>query len=139
MHTHNQVEGGWTELKGKVKECWGQINDDELRQFEGSVQELIGVIQRHTGEAREDIERRLRDLDEGVRPILARAAEAANQYAHSMGDTARESADRVRDNVAAGQIQARRMVRRHPVESVAVAFGVGVVAGVVIGLTVRPR
>ncbi len=32
-----QIEGGWTELKGKVKETWGEISDDELKAFEGNV------------------------------------------------------------------------------------------------------
>lgn len=52
-----QLKGNWNEVKGKLKQRWGQLTDDDLKYVEGKEDELIGRIQRRTGEAREQIER----------------------------------------------------------------------------------
>ena len=62
----DQIMGNWGELKGRVKQKWGQLNDDELRQAEGSFDQLVGLIQRKTGETRQQVEQSLRTLaDQG--------------------------------------------------------------------------
>jgi len=46
-------EGNWNEIKGKLREKWGQLTDDDLPQVRGDAEQIIGTIQRKTGEARE--------------------------------------------------------------------------------------
>jgi uncharacterized protein YjbJ (UPF0337 family) len=41
----NKVEGNWNQFKGKVKEKWGELTDDELDQIAGKRDILIGKIQ----------------------------------------------------------------------------------------------
>jgi uncharacterized protein YjbJ (UPF0337 family) len=53
------VQGSWRQLKGKVKEKWGQLTDDELDEFEGQTEQLAGFIQKRTGEARDSVQRQL--------------------------------------------------------------------------------
>ena len=55
----DQVEGAWRQLKGKVKEKWGQLTDDELDEYEGKTEQLAGLIQQRTGEARETVQEQL--------------------------------------------------------------------------------
>ena len=55
----DQIEGSWKQLKGKVKEKWGQLTDDELDEYEGKYEQLAGLIQQRTGEAREQVQRQL--------------------------------------------------------------------------------
>jgi uncharacterized protein YjbJ (UPF0337 family) len=52
-------EGRWDQLKGKVKQTWGDVTDDDLDVAEGNYDELIGRIKERTGETREQIEQRL--------------------------------------------------------------------------------
>ena len=139
MITEEQVQGGWTELKGAAKKKWGQLSDDELREFEGSVDEFIGLLQRKTGQARAEVEKWVSQADANVRPFIERTTEAARDYLHSTAEKASEGVDDLRQRVASGQADAEQMVRRHPTESVAVAFGAGVIAGVVVGLLTRSR
>ncbi|HEX6263378.1 MAG TPA: CsbD family protein [Actinomycetota bacterium] len=54
-----QFEGRWDQVKGKVKETWGDITDDELDQTEGKWEQLVGKIKAKTGESQEEIERKL--------------------------------------------------------------------------------
>jgi len=49
-------EGRWDQLKGRVKELWGQISDDDLAEAEGNYERVIGLIEERTGEQREAIE-----------------------------------------------------------------------------------
>lgn len=139
MVTQQQIDGGWTELKGKAKNTWGQLDDDELKQFEGSVDEFVGLIQRKTGEARAEIEKWVKDLDDNYRPYMQQAADTAREYVDATAEAAQQRVAEMRDQVAAGREQAEQMVKKRPTESVAVAFGAGIVAGVVVGLLTRSR
>lgn len=58
MNKH-QFEGKWHELKGKVKERWGDLTDDDFTQTEGRMEELAGRIQQRYGGTKQDIMREL--------------------------------------------------------------------------------
>ena len=45
----DQIEGNWKQFKGKVKEKWGQLTDDELDQAAGKRDQLIGFLQKRYG------------------------------------------------------------------------------------------
>jgi uncharacterized protein YjbJ (UPF0337 family) len=53
----DQVEGNWKQFKGKVKEKWGQLTDDELDKIGGRKDQLIGRLQAKYGYGREEAER----------------------------------------------------------------------------------
>ena len=53
----DQIEGTWKQLKGKIKERWGQLTDDQLDIVSGNWDRLSGLIQTHYGEAKEEAER----------------------------------------------------------------------------------
>ncbi len=57
-----QFKGNWNIVKGKAKQKWADLTDDDLRYEEGLEDELVGRIQARTGEAKEDVEKALRDL-----------------------------------------------------------------------------
>jgi uncharacterized protein YjbJ (UPF0337 family) len=57
--TKTKWEGRWDQLKGKVKQTWGNVTDDDLDVAEGNYDELIGRIKERTGETQEQIEDRL--------------------------------------------------------------------------------
>lgn len=50
------IKGNWKEIKGKVKQQWGKLTDDDLQQIDGKREELVGKIQAHYGYAREQAE-----------------------------------------------------------------------------------
>jgi len=53
----DRMEGNWKQLKGKVKEQWGKLTDDDLDVIAGKRDQLLGRIQQRHGLAREDAER----------------------------------------------------------------------------------
>ena len=59
------MEGNWKQIKGKVKEQWGKLTDDDLDVIEGKSDQLIGKIQERYGMAREEAEKQVRDFNRG--------------------------------------------------------------------------
>lgn len=45
----NRVEGNWKQIKGKIKEQWGELTDDDLDQIAGNRDQLEGKIQERYG------------------------------------------------------------------------------------------
>jgi uncharacterized protein YjbJ (UPF0337 family) len=63
-----QIKGDWNIAKGKIKQKWASLTDDDLQFIAGKEDELIGRIQKRTGAARENIERALEEfLDPSVK------------------------------------------------------------------------
>lgn len=62
MHT-DRIKGQWKEMKGKVKEKWGQLTDDDLTEIEGRRDQLIGRIQQRYGLERDRAEEQVRDFE----------------------------------------------------------------------------
>ena len=52
-----QMKGNWNITKGKLKQKWASLTEDDLRYQEGQEDELIGRIQKRTGQTREEVER----------------------------------------------------------------------------------
>ena len=59
----NKVEGNWNQFKGKVKEKWGELTDDELDQIAGKRDILIGKIQEKYGLAEDEAEKRIKEFE----------------------------------------------------------------------------
>jgi len=53
----DQVEGKWTECKGKVKEKWGKLTDDDLNVISGKRDQLVGRLQERYGTAKEEAQK----------------------------------------------------------------------------------
>ncbi len=53
------LKGRWNEVKGKVKEKWGRLTNDELDQIDGNTDQLIGALQQRYGLAQEEARKEL--------------------------------------------------------------------------------
>jgi uncharacterized protein YjbJ (UPF0337 family) len=56
-----EIKGDWNITKGKLKQKWAKLTDDDLQFVEGKKDELIGRIQKRTGETREAVEKALKE------------------------------------------------------------------------------
>lgn len=56
------LEGNWEEIKGKMKQYWGWMTDDDLRQIEGNQQEIFGKLQKHYGYGLDEAKKALNDF-----------------------------------------------------------------------------
>ena len=56
-----EIKGDWKITKGKLKQKWANLTDDELRFAEGKHDELLGRIQKRTGETLEVVEKAVKE------------------------------------------------------------------------------
>ena len=122
------IQGEWNHLCALARKRWSQLTEDDFRVQEQNIEQLIGRIQQKTGEGREAIEAFFSEVTSRGSSAVAHAAEAAGRYGHQVSDQIRERYDR-----------AEGLVRHHPSETVVTAFGIGLLAGLIIGLTIRSR
>jgi uncharacterized protein YjbJ (UPF0337 family) len=57
-----QFKGGWNEVKGKLKQKYGQLTDNDLTFAEGKDDELLGRLQKKLGKSKEDLRREIESL-----------------------------------------------------------------------------
>ncbi|WP_437228034.1 CsbD family protein [Planctomicrobium sp. SH661] len=55
----DQVEGNWEQFKGKVRQQWGKLTDNDLEQIKGKRTELAGRIQARYGAEKEKVEQEI--------------------------------------------------------------------------------
>ena len=56
-----EIKGDWNITKGKLKQRWAKLTDDDLQYVEGKQDELIGRIQKRTGETHEAVAKALKE------------------------------------------------------------------------------
>jgi uncharacterized protein YjbJ (UPF0337 family) len=54
------AEGKWEQLKGKAREQWGKLTNDDVDQIKGNMQQLVGKIQERYGRQRDEAEREVK-------------------------------------------------------------------------------
>jgi len=59
--TKLEIKGDWNLTKGKLKQKWAKLTDDDLQYIEGKQDELLGRLEKRTGETREAIEKALKE------------------------------------------------------------------------------
>lgn len=60
-----EMKGDWNITKGKLKQKWANLTDDDLQFVEGRQEELLGRIQKRTGETREAVEKAVKEYNAG--------------------------------------------------------------------------
>jgi uncharacterized protein YjbJ (UPF0337 family) len=56
------MKGNFTQLKGKIKQQWGKLTDDEIDQLEGNAEILAGKLQERYGYERDEAERQAKEF-----------------------------------------------------------------------------
>lgn len=58
------LKGNWNILKGKVRERWGKITDNDLEQIQGRSDQLLGTVQRAYGLSKDEAQRQIDAFEE---------------------------------------------------------------------------
>ena len=60
--TNLQIKGSWNEVKGKLKQKYGQLTDNDLTFADGKEDELLGRLQQRLGKSKEDLRKEIESL-----------------------------------------------------------------------------
>ena len=55
------IKGKWEQLKGKAKEKWGELTNDDLEIIEGKRDQLAGKLQERYGRTKDEVEKEIYD------------------------------------------------------------------------------
>jgi uncharacterized protein YjbJ (UPF0337 family) len=67
----DQIAGRWTEFRGKVRERWGKLTDEDLDKIAGRKDQLVGILQQRYGWAREHVQMQIADFEDSLRAFAA--------------------------------------------------------------------
>ncbi len=125
MAMGQKTKGDWNQVAGAVKEKFGEFTDDEMRQAEGNSQKLIGLIQKKSGQAWEQIEAFVQDACEKAGVPCSSLSQATSEYVESAGEA-----------IQRGYEQTTQVIAKRPAESVVAALAIGLIGGVMIGISI---
>lgn len=57
-----RIKGNWNEIKGKLKQKYGDLSDDDLTYVDGKEDELLGKLQQKTGKTKDEISREINQM-----------------------------------------------------------------------------
>lgn len=139
MANQQTIQGNWNEIKGKLRSRWGELTDDDLMECNGNVQQLVGTIQRKTGEARDSIEQFFEQLSSGSAAEIQRVGDAVRAGAQQAADSIKESYHDSAASLRKGYAEVEDVVRQRPAKSLLVSFGAGIFTGIALALFLRRR
>lgn len=67
--TQLEIKGDWNIIKGKMKQKWATLTDDDLQLVNGKADELLGRIQKRTGESREAVESAVKECSSNLNAL----------------------------------------------------------------------
>lgn len=134
MISKRMVHGTWHEFVGRLRAKWGQLNADDLENFRGNLESLVGYIERRTGEAPATIMRFLEDLLADGSHQANRLAGLMRDYASQAAETARHGFQSVASRARHSYEGAEHFVQHRPATSVGAAFAAGALFGFVLAM-----
>jgi len=63
---NDRMAGNWKQVKGKIKEQWGKLTDDEIDEMEGKAEILAGKLQERYGWERDRAQQEVRDFEKSL-------------------------------------------------------------------------
>ena len=67
--TWDEIKGSWRQQKGRLKEKWGELTDDDLDRINGKRDQLLGFLQNRYGRTKEAAEREVRESEDSLRSV----------------------------------------------------------------------
>ncbi len=133
----------WNRIKGKLKQKYAQLTDDDLMFVEGKGQELLGRLQARLGLSEAALVGLLHELKDSSETLGETVREKVSEAATRVGEVAADAkakfvegagdaCDEVSRRAHSLAEKARHYVARQPVKSLLTALAVGFVAGMVV-------
>lgn len=139
MVSQSVMEANWNDIKANLKSKWQQLSDRDLQSFKGSADQLVHMIQRRTGQAKNVIENQLEEMIAQGREIQNQVGQFFSGAASQAGEVYNEGYDVTAQRLAEGYKQASKYAKENPGAAVAILFGSGLLAGLGAAMLMRRR
>jgi ElaB/YqjD/DUF883 family membrane-anchored ribosome-binding protein len=139
MVDHDALLQSWKEISEKLRQHWAELANEEFQSFDGDMNQLVELIQRKTGDARSIVEHYLDELKVNTASAVERATDDVREYAHESREKIEEGTRLAAEVLRESRKMAEEYARRRPGATMAVCVGVGILTGLVLGLSTRRR
>lgn len=78
----DQIEGQWSQLKGRVREMWGKLTDDDVEAIAGKKDRLIGALQVRYGRKKDLAEKEIESFAEKVGQTIKKKVKSKKMVAN---------------------------------------------------------
>ncbi|HEU5218822.1 MAG TPA: CsbD family protein [Gemmatimonadales bacterium] len=65
------IEGSWQQFRGKVREQWGKLTNDDLDVIAGKRDQLVGILQRRYGQTKDEVEHQVHEFENRLDSVSA--------------------------------------------------------------------
>jgi uncharacterized protein YjbJ (UPF0337 family) len=145
-----EFDAAWDQIKGKLRQKYAQLTDDDLAFAEGKGEEILGRLESRLGMAREDLNDMLNELKSEAAPMRFKFEKAKARAQSVAGEVKERVVHAAEDLKSAATVQAERaysrarhevrtwtddgaeFVRQRPREALLGAFAAGFVVGLLI-------
>ncbi len=126
----------WNDISSALRARWWQLTSHDLRRFQGTAEQLVDMIQRRTGQRKNEIENELEDIifQERSAKRVRRAIPDVDMF--RAGDL-ENGTGLASDKLGEGYRHAAELVKRNPYAAVALLFLGGLVAGLGMAMLMR--
>ena len=128
-----RVEGNWKQIKGRAKERWGKLTDDDLTAIAGRRDQLEGMIQERYGYAKERARKEIEDWTSSIESSLEEQIAALRSGIQNLSSTveriAEEQFPRARSTAEEALHEADEVFKRNPILVISIALGLGFLIG----------
>ncbi len=125
----NKVKQQWEQIRAEISRRWPEITQQELEMVGGDSRKLVSLIHQKTGDGLEEIEEAIDEIASESNGLMSRLADSAHEIVDTASSYARAKAQQIAQPVGHAYESAEHAVAERPMSSVAIAFGVGFVAG----------
>lgn len=139
LPTAQQLADVWNTIKRQLLEKWRQLTENELEQRKGSVDQLLELIQQKTGQARADIEAFFAESYQTASKMIGKVCERSGEVSARAAGVVQKQCENLSKKLGEVSAETQEFVRTKPAKSVGIAFGVGVLSGVVLSMMMHSR
>lgn len=128
MSNQAYLQENWDTIKEKLREKWRVLTDDDLDASKGDLRQLVGTIQRKTGEASDSVEK-----------FCGQMLSSGNTAFHQAGESIRSGAREADASIRRTYAEMESAVRHRPASSIAIGLAVGVLTGLTLSMLLRRK
>lgn len=132
MNPQQELTGKWNALVTAVEQKYGKLSGTELARVRGDMNKLAELVQQKSGQNQEQVEA---FFDECCAPDGAFEKGFEDRRASAQPGSLGAAREAIAEQTWAGYDRSLRSVAEHPLESVAIALGLGLAVGLLIGLS----
>ena len=137
------VETRWRSIRNQFSQHWPELTQDDLKLVNGDSRKLVAIVHQRTGRSLPEIEEVIDDIASNSGGLLSRISnsviDVASNTAAQVSETASVTYERSAESIGTAYDALGDSIKRSPATVLPIAFGVGVLFGLMLSSSSSPQ